>query len=57
MWLYPGLTWAVVIVIPVMLVYMATDPDQQLNIGATAVIAVIVLALAFLTTRDRSTAR
>jgi GABA permease len=54
MWWYPGLTWAVVVVIPVMLIYMATDPDQQLNIVATAIIAVIVLALALVTTRNRS---
>jgi GABA permease len=57
MWLYPGLTWAVIVVIPVMLVYMATVPDQQLNIIATAVIAAIVLALAFVTTRRRPAAR
>jgi GABA permease len=57
MWLYPWLTWAVVVVIPVMLVYMATVPDQQLNIIATAAIAVVVLVLAVVTTRGRSTSR
>jgi GABA permease len=56
MWWYPGLTWAVVVVIPVMLVYMATDPEQQLNIVATAAIAVVVLVLAFVTTRNRAPA-
>lgn len=54
MWLYPYLTWAVVIVIPVMLVYMATQPDQQLNIGATAAIALVVVVVGVLTTRNRS---
>lgn len=53
MWCYPGLTRAVVVVVPVMLVYMATDPDQQLNIVATGAIAVVVLAPAFVTTRNR----
>jgi GABA permease len=51
MWAYPYLTWAVVIVIPVMLVYMATVPDQQINIVMTAIIAVIVVVLAVVTTR------
>ncbi|ONI78000.1 GABA permease [Actinosynnema sp. ALI-1.44] len=51
MWLYPYLTWAVVIVIPVILVYMATQEDQRLNIGATAAIAVIVVAAGFLLTK------
>jgi hypothetical protein len=32
----------------------ATDPDQQLTIVATAIIAVIVLAPAFVTTRGRA---
>nr|WP_238353092.1 amino acid permease [Kribbella solani] len=51
MWAYPYLTWAVVIVIPVMLVFMATQSDQRLNLGATAVIALTVLGTALLTRR------
>ncbi|ALG08356.1 GABA permease [Kibdelosporangium phytohabitans] len=54
MWLYPYLTWAVVIVIPVMLVYMATQDEQQLNIGATAAIAVVVVAGGVLLTSRQS---
>jgi GABA permease len=54
MWAYPYLTWAVVIVIPVMLVYMLFDADQRLNIIATAIIALVVVALGVFTTRGRS---
>ena len=54
MWAYPYLTWAVVIVIPVMLVYMLFDADQRTNILATAVIAIVVVALGVFTTRGRS---
>jgi GABA permease len=54
MWAYPYLTWAVVIVIPVMLVYMLFDADQRVNIIATAVIAIVVVALGLFTTRGRS---
>jgi GABA permease len=54
MWGYPYLTWAVVIVIPVMLVYMLFDADQRTNILATAVIAIVVVALGVFTTRGRS---
>jgi len=57
MWAYPYLTWAVVIVIPVMLVYMAFDEDQRTNILATAVIAIIVVALGVYTTRSRDSAK
>ncbi|MFB6726281.1 GABA permease [Kribbella sp. NPDC056345] len=51
MWFYPYLTWAVIVVIPAMLLYMATQPGQRLNIAATAVIAVAVLIVAVLSTR------
>ncbi len=53
MWAYPYLTWAVIVVIPAMLVYMATQSGQRLNIGATAVIAAVVLLLAVVSTRRK----
>lgn len=54
MWAYPYLTWAVVVIIPVMLVYMATVPASQFDLAMTAVIAVVVVALGFWTTRGSS---
>jgi GABA permease len=54
MWAYPYLTWAVIIVIPVMLVYMAFDEEQRLNIMATALLALAVVVIGVLTTRGRS---
>ncbi|MGI5126283.1 amino acid permease [Pseudonocardia sp. CA-107938] len=54
MWAYPYLTWAVIVVIPVMLVYMLFDADQRINIIATAVIGIVVVVAGVLTTRGRS---
>ena len=51
MWAFPYLTWAVVIVIPVMLVYMATRPSSRLDLAMTAIIAVAVVVVGVLTTR------
>lgn len=54
MWAYPYLTWAVVAIIPLMLVYMATVPGTQFDLLMTAIIAVVVVALGIWTTRGRS---
>jgi GABA permease len=51
MWLFPWLTWAVVIIIPVMLVYMATRPSSRLDLAMTAGIALLVVIIGVLTTR------
>lgn len=55
MWAYPWLTWAVVIVIPVMLVYMATRAGSRFDLAMTAVIAALVVVIGVVTTRRRST--
>jgi GABA permease len=54
MWAFPYLTWAVVIIIPVMLGYMATRPSSQFDLIMTAAIAAVVVILGVLTTRRSS---
>lgn len=54
MWAYPWLTWAVVIVIPVMLVYMATRESSRFDLAMTAVIAAAVTVVGIVTTRRSS---
>lgn len=54
MWGFPWLTWAVVIVIPVMLVYMATREASRFDLAMTAVIAAAVVVVGIITTRNRS---
>ncbi|HEY4419590.1 MAG TPA: GABA permease [Pseudonocardia sp.] len=51
MWAYPGLTWAVVIVIPVMLIYMATRESSRFDLAMTALIAALVVVVGILTSR------
>jgi GABA permease len=53
MWGFPWLTWAVVIIIPVMLVYMATRESSRVDLAMTAAIAVVVVAVGWVTTRHR----
>ncbi len=55
MWAYPWLTWAVVIVIPVILVYMATRDGSRFELAMTAIIAAAVVVAGILTNRKRST--
>jgi GABA permease len=55
MWAYPGLTWAVIVVIPLVLVYMAFREDSRFDLAMTALIAVAVVVVAFVVTRRRST--
>ena len=54
MWGFPYLTWAVIIFIPVVLVYMAFWSDMKLELTSTAVVAVIVVALGVLVHRRRA---
>ena len=51
MWAYPWLTWAVVIVIPVMLIYMATRESSRFDLAMTALIAVVVVVVGIVTSR------
>jgi GABA permease len=52
MWAFPWLTWAVVIVIPVVLVYMATRESSRLDLAMTAVIAAVIVAIGVVRTRS-----
>ncbi|MEJ3657342.1 GABA permease [Actinomycetes bacterium KLBMP 9759] len=53
MWAFPWLTWAVIVVIPAMLIYMATLPSSQRDLGMTAALAVAVVVAGIVTTRRR----
>ena len=55
MWAYPGLTWAVIVVIPLVLIYMAFREGSRFDLAMTALIAVAVVVVAFVVTRRRST--
>lgn len=55
MWAYPWLTWAVVIVIPVILVYMAVREGSRFELAMTAIIAAVVVVVGIVTNRKRST--
>ncbi|WP_433801183.1 amino acid permease [Actinomycetospora sp. CA-084318] len=54
MWGYPYLTWAVVVVIPVILIYMATREGSRFDLAMTAVIAALVVVLSVVATRRRA---
>jgi GABA permease len=54
---YPGLTWAVIVVIPLVLVYMAFREGSRFDLLMTAVIAVAVVVVSVMVTRRRSAAR
>lgn len=56
MWGYPVLTWAVIVVIPVVLVYMATREGSRFELGMTALIAAGVVGVGVLLTRRRARA-
>ncbi|WP_255684542.1 GABA permease [Pseudonocardia sp. TRM90224] len=53
MWAYPWLTWAVIILIPAMLIYMATVESKQLDLAMTAILTVVVVVVGIVTTRRR----
>lgn len=53
---YPYLTWAVVVVIPLVLGYMAFSPDSESRfnlLAMTAAIAVVVVAVSVVVTRKQ----
>lgn len=54
MWAYPGLTWAVVVVIPVALVYMATRESSRFDLAMTGVIAAAVVVAGLVVARRES---
>ncbi|HEV7470932.1 MAG: gabP [Pseudonocardia sp.] len=54
MWAYPVLTWAVIVVIPLMLVYMALRAGSRFDLIMTAVIALAVVAVGVVVTRRQS---
>ncbi|MEJ8280563.1 GABA permease [Pseudonocardia spirodelae] len=56
MWAYPVLTWAVIVVIPVVLVYMATREGSRFELGMTGLIAAGVVLVGVLLTRRRGRA-
>jgi GABA permease len=45
MWSYPYITWAVIIFIPAVLIYMAGWSDMKVELYSTAVLTVIVVAI------------
>jgi GABA permease len=51
MWAYPYLTWAVIVVIPVMLVYMATRESARFDLAMTALIAAAVVVVGIVVSR------
>ncbi|MCQ8827669.1 amino acid permease [Streptomyces malaysiensis] len=53
MWLFPYLTWATIAMISFVLVYMLTDKDGREQVILSALVAVLVVALALV--RDRIT--
>ena len=53
MWMFPWLTWAVIVFICGTLTVMLVSEDHRMEIGATALLALIVLAAAWLNKRDR----
>lgn len=57
MWAYPVLTWAVIVVIPVVLVYMAIRPGSRLDLGMTALITAFVVAASFVVARRKGHGR
>jgi GABA permease len=54
MWAYPVLTWAVIVVIPLMLVYMALRQGSRFDLMMTAVIAAAVVVVGVVVTRRQS---
>ncbi|GAA5122159.1 amino acid permease [Pseudonocardia adelaidensis] len=54
MWAYPYLTWAVIILIPVMLIYMATRESARFDLAMTALIAAAVVVVGVVLSRRHS---
>ena len=57
MWLFPGLTWATIFFIIGVLTVMAIRPDHRVEIVATGLLTVLVVATGLLVDRRRKTMR
>ena len=54
MWLFPWLTWGVILFISSVLVLMLFRPDHRLEVVSTMVLAVLVVCSGVLVTRRRA---
>jgi GABA permease len=54
MWAYPYLTWAVIVIIPLMLIYMATRESARFDLAMTALIAAAVVLVGIVLSRRHS---
>ena len=54
MWLFPWLTWGVILFISGVLVLMLFRPDHRLEVVSTMVLAVLVVCSGLLVTRRRA---
>ncbi|BCQ51364.1 GABA permease [Burkholderia gladioli] len=57
MWIFPWLTWAVILFIVAVLAVMLSQPAHRLEVGATAVLALGVVIAFWLNRRARAAAR
>lgn len=57
MWIFPWLTWAVILFIVAVLAVMLSQPAHRLEVGATAVLALGVVIASWLNRRARAAAR
>jgi GABA permease len=57
MWGYPYVTWAVIVIIPVMLVYMAFREGSRFDLAMTAAIAAVVVVVGVVLTRRTPASR
>lgn len=51
MWLFPGLTWAVIVFICAVVVLMAFRPDHQIEVIGTGVLTLVLLAVGWVRAR------
>ncbi|MNH45293.1 GABA permease [compost metagenome] len=53
MWLFPGLTWATIVFIVGILTVMLIRPDHRIEIVATGLLSIAVVAAGLLVARKR----
>lgn len=54
MWAFPVLTWAVIVVIPAVLIYMGVREGSRFDLAMTGIIAVAVVIVGVVLTRRRA---
>ncbi|WP_285659739.1 amino acid permease [Actinomycetospora sp. NBRC 106375] len=54
MWAFPALTWAVIVVIPAVLIYMGAREGSRFDLAMTGIIAVAVVIVGVVLTRRRT---